>query len=209
MAPGLEPVRARTARPRRSTGVTAAQAAAGTLAEAARREAAEGGPTPAQVLAGLAAAARCDLPDLVDARLREASAVLPDTAGLPELLEALDLLEACGAATTRHHRGRPRRGWDAHRRTPGGRRAVAARPGRQRRPADAGALVALADRSAARHLGLRMDRALAELASDGSPLIQGAALAVRVLLDLDPAADLGERTAGWIDGATSPTRDAP
>ncbi|MYV71902.1 hypothetical protein GT043_39495, partial [Streptomyces sp. SID2131] len=69
---------------------------------------------------------------------------------------------------------------------------------------DAGALVALADRSAARHLGLRMDRALAELASEGSPLIQGAALAVRVLLDLDPAADLGERTAGWIDGATSP-----
>ncbi|MGW0034801.1 vWA domain-containing protein [Streptomyces sp. NPDC003314] len=186
-------------------GVTAAQAAAGTLAETARHEAAEGGPTPAQILTGLTAAARCDLPDLVDARLREASAVLPDTAGLPELLEALDLLEGLRRGhypgTTEHARA-----------TAGAltgellEAAVRSLPGLagSDTPADAGALVALADRSAARHLGLRMDRALAELASEGSPLIQGAALAVRVLLDLDPAADLGERTAGWIDGATSP-----
>ncbi|RSS40699.1 DUF5682 family protein, partial [Streptomyces sp. WAC08241] len=186
-------------------GVTAAQAAAGTLAEAARREAAEGGPTPAQVLAGLAAAARCDLPDLVDARLREASAVLPDTAGLPELLEALDLLEGMRRG---HYPGTTEDARAAAGTLTGEllEAAVRSLPGLagSDAPADAGALVALADRSAARHLGLRMDRALAELASDGSPLIQGAALAVRVLLDLDPAADLGERTAGWIDGATSP-----
>ncbi|MGW9454074.1 DUF5682 family protein [Streptomyces sp. NPDC055632] len=186
-------------------GVTAAQAAAGTLAETARRETAEGGPTPAQILTGLTAAARCDLPDLVDARLREASAVLPDTASLPELLEALDLLEGIRRG---HHPGTTE---DA-RATAGAltgellEAAVRSLPGLagSDTPADAGALVALADRSAARHLGLRMDRALAELASEGSPLIQGAALAVRVLLDLEPAADLGERTAGWIDGATSP-----
>ncbi|MGW9440066.1 DUF5682 family protein [Streptomyces sp. NPDC055607] len=186
-------------------GVTAAQAAAGTLAEAARREAAEGGPTPAQVLAGLAAAARCDLPDLVDARLREASAVLPDTAGLPELLEALDLLEGMRRG---HYPGTTEDARAAAGTLTGEllEAAVRSLPGLagSDAPADAGALVALADRSAARHLGLRMDRALAELASEGSPLIQGAALAVRVLLDLDPAADLGERTAGWIDGATSP-----
>ncbi|MFC7923273.1 vWA domain-containing protein [Streptomyces cinereoruber] len=186
-------------------GVTAAQAAAGTLAETARRAAAEGGPTPAQILTGLAAAARCDLPDLVDARLREASAVLPDTADLPELLEALDLLEGIRRG---HHPGTTE---DA-RATAGAltgellEAAVRSLPGLagSDTPADAGALVALADRSAARHLGLRMDQALAALASDGSPLIQGAALAVRVLLDLDPAGDLGERAAGWIDGATSP-----
>ncbi|MEW1906701.1 DUF5682 family protein [Streptomyces sp. NPDC086147] len=186
-------------------GVAAAQAAAGTLAETARRETAEGGPTPAQILTGLTAAARCDLPDLVDARLSEASAVLPDTASLPELLEALDLLEGIRRG---HHPGTTE---DA-RATAGAltgellEAAVRSLPGLagSDTPADAGALVALADRSAARHLGLRMDRALAGLASDGSPLIQGAALAVRVLLDLDPAADLGERTAGWIDGATSP-----
>ncbi|MET9933192.1 MULTISPECIES: DUF5682 family protein [unclassified Streptomyces] len=186
-------------------GVTAAQAAAGTLAETARREAAEGGPTPAQVLAGLAAAARCDLPDLVDARLREASAVLPDTAGLPELLEALDLLEGVRRG---HYPGTTEDARAAAGTLTGEllEAAVRSLPGLagSDTPADAGALVALADRSAARHLGLRMDRALAELASEGSPLIQGAALAVRVLLDLDPAADLGERTAGWIDGATSP-----
>ncbi|WP_121833843.1 DUF5682 family protein [Streptomyces sp. S1] len=186
-------------------GVTAAQAAAGTLAETARHEAAEGGPTPAQILTGLTAAARCDLPDLVDARLREASAVLPDTAGLPELLEALDFLEGLRRG---HYPGTSERA----RATAGAltgellEAAVRSLPGLagSDTPADAGALVALADRSAARHLGLRMDRALAELTSEGSPLIQGAALAVRVLLDLDPAADLGERTAGWIDGATSP-----
>ncbi|MGA4979517.1 vWA domain-containing protein [Streptomyces cinereoruber] len=186
-------------------GVTAAQAAAGTLAETARRAAAEGGPTPAQILTGLAAAARCDLPDLVDARLREASAVLPDTADLPELLEALDLLEGIRRG---HHPGTTE---DA-RATAGAltgellEAAVRSLPGLagSDAPADAGALVALADRSAARHLGLRMEQALAALASDGSPLIQGAALAVRVLLDLDPAGDLGERAAGWIDGATSP-----
>ncbi|WP_053640404.1 MULTISPECIES: DUF5682 family protein [unclassified Streptomyces] len=186
-------------------GVTAAQAAAGTLAETARRAAAEGGPTPAQILTGLTAAARCDLPDLVDARLREASAVLPDTAGLPELLEALDLLEGMRRG---HYPGTTEDARATAAVLTGElvEAAVRSLPGLagSDTPADAGALVALADRSAARHLGLRMDRALAELASEGSPLIQGAALAVRVLLDLDPAADLGERTAGWIDGATSP-----
>ncbi|MFF2572844.1 DUF5682 family protein [Streptomyces sp. NPDC058084] len=186
-------------------GVTAAQAAAGTLAATARREAAEGGPTPDQVLAGLAAAARCDLPELVDARLREASAVLPDSADLPVLLQALDLLEGLRRG---HFPGTTR-----DTRTTAGalseellEAAVRSLPGLagSDSTADAGALVTLAERAAARHLGLRLDRALAELAADGSPLVQGAALAVRVLLDLDDAAGLGERTAGWIDGATAP-----
>ncbi|WP_189800905.1 DUF5682 family protein [Streptomyces tanashiensis] len=186
-------------------GVTAAQAAAGTLAATARREAAEGGPTPDQILTGLVDAARCDLPELVDARLHEASAVLPDSADLPELLQALDLLEGLRRG---HYPGTTQ---DA--RTAAGalteellEAAVRSLPGLagSDSAADAGALVALADRTAARHLGLRLDRALSELAAEGSPLIQGAALAVRVLLDLDDAAGLGDRTAGWIDGATTP-----
>ncbi|WP_017237586.1 DUF5682 family protein [Streptomyces sp. SS] len=186
-------------------GVTAAQAAAGTLAETARREAADGGPTAAGILAGLAAAARCDLPELVDARLREASAVLPDTADLPELLTALDLLEGIRRG---HHPGTTEDA-RAFAGALGGElldAAVRSLPGLagSDTAADAGALVALADRTAARRLGLRLDRALAELASQASPLMQGAALAVRVMLDLDPAAGLGERTAGWIDGATTP-----
>ncbi|GHA91205.1 DUF5682 family protein [Streptomyces termitum] len=186
-------------------GVTAAQAAAGTLAETARREAAEGGPTAAQVLAGLTAAARCDLPELVGARLREAADVLPGGADLPELLAGVDLLEGIRRG---HYPGTA----DGARTAAGELvgdlldAAVRALPGLagSEAPADAGALVALADRAAARQLGLRMDRALADLAAGGSPLVQGAALAVRVLLDLDPAAGLGERAAGWIDGAVGP-----
>ncbi|WP_328786815.1 DUF5682 family protein [Streptomyces sp. NBC_00273] len=183
-------------------GVTAAQAAAGTLWDTARRAAADGGPTPAQILAGLAAAARCDLPDLVDVRLHEAATALPQTATLPELLDALDLLEAL-------HRGHLP-GTSAAARTASAdladdllEAAVRCLPGLagSEDPADAAALVALADRAAAHHLGLRTDDALADLAATAAPMMQGAALAVRVLLDLDPAAELGGRAAGWIDGA--------
>ncbi|MFD9478520.1 DUF5682 family protein [Streptomyces nojiriensis] len=183
-------------------GVTAAQAAAGTLRDTARRAAADGGPTPAQILAGLAAAARCDLPELVDVRLHEAATALPQTATLPELLDALDLLEAL-------HRGHLP-GTSAAARAAAAdlagdllEAAVRCLPGLagSEDPADAAALVALADRAAAHHLGLRTDDALADLAATASPMMQGAALAVRVLLDLDPAAELGGRAAGWIDSA--------
>ncbi|THA86883.1 DUF5682 family protein [Streptomyces sp. A0592] len=186
-------------------GVTAAQAAAGTLGETARRAAADGGPTPAQILAGLAAAARCDLPELVDVRLHEAATALPQTATLPELLDALDLLEAL-------HRGHLPGTSAASRAACAAltgdllEAAVRSLPGLagSEEPADAAALVALADRAAAHHLGLRTDDALAALAASASPLMQGAALAVRVLLDLDPAEALGDRAAGWIDSAGTP-----
>ncbi|WP_411103987.1 DUF5682 family protein [Streptomyces sp. cmx-4-9] len=186
-------------------GVTAAQAAAGTLRETARRAAADGGPTPAGILAGLAAAARCDLPELVDVRLHEAAAVLPQTATLPELLDALDLLEAL-------RRGHLPGTCAGSRATAGAltadllEAAVRALPGLagSEDPADAAALVALADRAAAHHLGVRLDAALTTLAATASTLIQGAALAVRVLLDLDPAAALGDRAAGWVDAAAGP-----
>ncbi|MER8232987.1 DUF5682 family protein [Streptomyces sp. NPDC094049] len=186
-------------------GVTVAQAAAGALGETARREAAEGGPTPAQIVAGLTAAVRCELPELVGVRLREARTVLPDSAELPELLEALDLLEAMRRG---HHPGTAPEALATAAVLSGELLDAAVRslPGLAGSddPADAASLVALADRSAARHLGIRLDRALAELASGGAPLIQGAALAVRVTLDLDPAAGLGERVADWVDGATVP-----
>ncbi|MER5966647.1 DUF5682 family protein [Streptomyces sp. NPDC002057] len=186
-------------------GVTSAQAAAGTLGETARREAAEGGPTPAQILAGLSAAVRCDLPELVDARLREAAAVLPDTAELSELLAALDLLEGIRRG---HHPGttsdaRAMAGALTGELLEAAVRSLPGLAGSDSAP-DARALVALADRTAARHLGLRLDRALADLAAEASPLMQGAALAVRVMLDLDPAVGLGERAADWIEGATAP-----
>ncbi|MFE3993798.1 DUF5682 family protein, partial [Streptomyces goshikiensis] len=186
-------------------GVNAAQAAAGTLRDVARRAAAEGGPTPAQILTGLAAAARCELPELVGVRMDEAAAVLPETAALPELLQALELLEGLRRG---HFPGTSAEALAAAGELTGEllEAAVRALPGLAGSddPADAGALVALADRAAGRPLGLRIDSALAELSYTASPLMQGAALAVRVLLDLDPAAGLGDRAAGWIDGAVTP-----
>jgi hypothetical protein len=186
-------------------GVTAALAAEGTLRETFRRESADGGPTCAHVLAALGAAARCDLPALVSERLTDAATLLPATATLPELLTALDLLEALCRG---HLPGT----------TPAGRQAAAelatdllesavrALPGLagSDRPEDAAALVELASRAGEHRLGLRMDDALGTLARTGSPMVQGAALAARVLLDLDDAATLGARAAGWIDTATGP-----
>ncbi|MFI9832333.1 DUF5682 family protein [Streptomyces sp. NPDC051913] len=186
-------------------GVTAALAAEGTLRETFRRESAEGGPTSALVLAGLRGAARCDLPALVAERLADAAEVLPACATLPELLTALDLLEALRRG---HLPGT----------TPESRRsaaelaaellesAVRSLPGLAGSddPEDAGALIALASRAGEHRLGLRMDEALNDLARTGSPLVQGAALAARVLLDLDDADTLGSRAAGWIDTATGP-----
>ena len=183
-------------------GVTAAQAAAGTLRETYRRESADGGATCALVLANLGAAARCDLPELVGERLADAAEILPASATLPELLAALDVMEALRRrhlpGTTDQTREQAAALTETLLET-----AVRMLPGLagSEDPADAAALVALAGRAAEQRLGLRLAEALDGLARDGSPLIQGAAFAVRVLLDLDGAGELGERAAGWVDAA--------
>ncbi|MFI7468567.1 DUF5682 family protein [Nonomuraea sp. NPDC049646] len=186
-------------------GVTPAQAAAGTLRETYRRESADGGPTCRAVLDGLRAAARCDLPELVGQRLADAAGMLPATATLPELLDALDLLEAL----RREHlpgttpEGREQAGELAVTLLEAAVRSLPGLAGSDR-PEDAVALVALATRAGEDRLGLRLDDALGALARTGAPLVQGAALAARVLLDLDGPELLGARAAGWIDTATTP-----
>ncbi|MEV4177298.1 DUF5682 family protein, partial [Nonomuraea sp. NPDC049709] len=186
-------------------GVTLEQAAAGTLREAYRRESAEGGPTCRLILDGLRAAARCDLPELVADRLADAAVALPATATLAELLDALDLLEALRRehlpGTTPEGRGQAAELAGTLLEA-----AVRALPGLAGSdlPEDAFALVALATRVGEERLGLRMNDALGELARTAAPLMQGAALAARVLLDLDGADTLGARAAGWIDNATGP-----
>ncbi|WP_369268538.1 DUF5682 family protein, partial [Streptomyces harbinensis] len=70
-------------------------------------------------------------------------------------------------------------------------------------PADARALLELAHRADASG-GLRLTDALTRLARDGSPLMSGAAHAVRVLLGQQPPHALGERVASWVDNATTP-----
>ncbi|WP_329234537.1 vWA domain-containing protein [Streptomyces canus] len=186
-------------------GVTAALAAEGTLRETFRKEAAEGGATSALVLAGLRDAARCDLPALVSERLADAAEVLPTCATLPELLAALDLLEALQRGHLPGTTPKSRQG-AAELATELMESAVRSVPGLAGSddPQDADALVALTSRAGEHRLGLRMDAALDDLARHGSPLIQGAALAARVMLDLDDADTLGRRAAGWIDNATGP-----
>ncbi|MFC8906939.1 DUF5682 family protein [Micromonospora sp. NPDC057140] len=186
-------------------GVTAALAATGTLRERFRREVTDGGPTAAQLLAGLGDAARCDLPELVAGRLELAAVVLPGSGTLPELLAALDLLEALRRrhlpGTTAASRDRAAELavvlLDA---------AVRGLPGLAGSDAtdDAAALVDLAVRAGQDRIGLRLDAALDELTRSGSALMQGAALAARVLLDLTDLATLGTRVAGWVDAATGP-----
>ncbi|WP_320066055.1 DUF5682 family protein [Micromonospora sp. RTGN7] len=186
-------------------GVTAALAAAGTLRERFRREAADGGPTPGHLLTGLRDAARCDLPELVTDRLELAAAVLPGAGTLPELLAALDLLEALRRehlpGTTADSRARA-----AELAVVLLEAAVRGLPGLagSDAAADAAALVDLAVRAGEDRIGLRLDEALGHLARAGSSLIQGAALAARVLLELTDLETLGTRVAGWIDAATGP-----
>ncbi|MDX3589975.1 DUF5682 family protein [Streptomyces sp. ID03-2B] len=78
-------------------GVTPAQAAEGVLRQRHAAERAEGGPTAAQVVRGLAEAAACGLPAPADERLAELAAVLPASGTLPELLAGLDLLDRIDA----------------------------------------------------------------------------------------------------------------
>ncbi|MGX1116327.1 hypothetical protein RKD37_001690 [Streptomyces ambofaciens] len=186
-------------------GVTAAQAADGTLRENHRRAAEAGRVTPARIVALLGAAARCALAGLLQDVLAEAERLLPDAARLPELLDALDLSESLRRrhlpGTTEPVRARAARLAGLLLEA-----AVRVLPGLagSDEPEDAVAVVALAVRSAEDRLGLRLDGELYALSRTGSPLLQGAAQAARVLLDLDGSDLLGARLAGWVDTATGP-----
>ncbi|MYS72553.1 hypothetical protein GTY88_19330, partial [Streptomyces sp. SID5926] len=163
-------------------GVTAAQAADGTLRENHRRAAEAGRVTPARVVALLGAAARCALTDLLHDGLTEAERVLPGAAALPELLDALDLLESI---RRRHLPGTSEPVRIRAARLAGLLLDAAVRllPGLagSDETRDAVAVVTLAVRSAADRLGLRLDGELYALSRSGSPLLQGAAQAARVL----------------------------
>ncbi|WP_188114025.1 DUF5682 family protein, partial [Streptomyces apricus] len=197
-------------------GVTPAQAAEGLLRERRRVERDEGGSTAAQTLHGLRQAAECGLPALTDDRLADVRKVLPHCATLPELLTGLALLDRLRAG---HVPGLDT-DWDACADADRGKgrvstvasvaelltaaavRQVDGLTGSEDRD-DARALVELADR-ADHSGGIRLAGALARLAADGSPLMRGAAGAVRVLLGHEDARALGDRIASWVDGAVTP-----
>ncbi|WKE73063.1 DUF5682 family protein [Streptomyces sp. WP-1] len=187
-------------------GVTPAQAAEGVLRERRRQERGEGGPTAAQLLRGLEEAAECGLPALADERLTETAGILPDTATLPELLAGLALSDRLraghipGLAAAEDRTGRAAAVAEAL--TSAAVRQLDGLTGSED-PADARALLELAQR-ADRSGGIRLGAALARLAADGSPLMRGAAGAVRVLLGQEEARAFGDRVASWVDGAADP-----
>ncbi|MDQ1041040.1 hypothetical protein QFZ75_007456 [Streptomyces sp. V3I8] len=204
-------------------GVTPAQAAEGLLRERRRVERDEGGSTAAQTLHGLRQAAECGLPALTDERLADVREVLPQTATLPELLTGLALLDRLRAG---HVPGLDADDADGADRADkadngdggGGRtstvtavaelltaaavRQVDGLTGSEDRD-DAHALLELAHRADPLG-GIRLAGALARLAADGSPLMRGAAGAVRVLLGHEDPRALGDRIASWVDAAVTP-----
>lgn len=187
-------------------GVTAAQAAEGVLRERRRQETDEGGPTAAQTLTGLAQAAECGLPALAGERLAETAEVLPASGTLPELLAGLALLDrvraghiaGLGADETRTALATA----VADLLTAAAVRQVDGLTGSED-PADAHALLELAHRADLLG-GVRLTDALARLAADGSPLMRGAAGAIRVLLGHEAPEAFGARVASWVDAAGDP-----
>ncbi|MET7891168.1 vWA domain-containing protein [Streptomyces mirabilis] len=187
-------------------GVTLEQAAGGVLARRRAAERRDGGPTAAQILAGLEDAARCALPGLASERLAEVAELLPASGTLPELLSGLDLLSRIGAG---HVPGLPAP-WEKERIEAAydelgaaGVRALDGLTG-STDTADARALVDLATRVDGAGGGLRLADALGRLDEDGTPLIRGAAGAARVLLGLREATEFGTRLAFRVDGAVTP-----
>ncbi len=184
-------------------GVTSAQAAEGVLREGRRREREEGGPTAAQTLRGLEQAAECGLPGLADERLADAAEVLPGSGTLPELLAGLALSDRLRAGHIAGLGGdddrTARASAVADLLTAAAVRQVDGLTGSED-PADAHALLELAHRADALG-GIRLTDALARLAAGGSPLMRGAAGAVRVLLGQEEAGAFGDRVASWVDGA--------
>ncbi|MEV0681992.1 DUF5682 family protein [Actinosynnema sp. NPDC050436] len=188
-------------------GATLPQAALGRLrARRAERERAAGH-TPADVLADLADAATCGLPELVGEVLTDVGAVLPSAGTLRDLLAGLDLLDRVRAG---HVPGTPADVLDGHpllaRELETAAVAQVEGLAGSEDPADARALVELGQRHDAHGTGIRLSATLRHLADEGVPLIAGAAGAVRVLLGLATPAELGGRVASWIDTATTPER---
>jgi hypothetical protein len=184
-------------------GVTPAQAAEGVLREDRRLERDEGGPTAAQTLRGLEQAAECGLPELADDRLADTAEVLPASGTLPELMAGLALLDRLRAGHIAGLGGdedrTARAAAVADLLTAAAVRQVDGLTGSED-PADAHALLELAHRADPLG-GIRLTDALARLAADGSPLMRGAAGAVRVLLGQQEAQAFGDRVASWVDGA--------
>ena len=180
-------------------GVTLAQAAEGRLRAQRRRQVADGGPTTAQALTGLAEASACGLPRLVRVRLGDVATVGHDGT-LPEIVAGIDLVQRLASG---HVPGLPD--------PPGGlgdliedlyAAAVLAVDGLAGSTdlGDARALLALVHRADAAGRTLRLHHALRRLTTGATAMMQAAAGAVLVILELADPDEFGTRLASWVDG---------
>jgi len=199
-------------------GVTLAQAAEGSLraglAEARARDAL----TPRLRLRTLDAAAECGLAVLVEEQLDDLEKALPHQASLPELVEALELCDRIGRG---HVPGFEPSAAQRDRLSTRILPTLAAAALRQvegltgsNRLEDAHALLALVQRVARDESGTaqlgdgRLRWVLERMEIDGSPLMQGAGGAVRVVLGHTHAEAFGERMGAWVDAAGDPAAQA-
>ncbi|MEU1888886.1 DUF5682 family protein [Micromonospora rifamycinica] len=187
-------------------GVTLGQATEGALVERRRRERADGGPTVAAMITGLADAARCDLTGLAARRLAELSVTAPAEGSLGELVAALALLDRLrlghlpgGSGMSPGELGRAVEALES-----AAIRQVDGLAGAED-VASAEAVATLAQRADAAGAGLRLADCLARLAAGGTPLMAAAGAAVQVLLGLREPASFGQLVASWWDTATTPT----
>ncbi|GIJ66923.1 DUF5682 family protein [Virgisporangium ochraceum] len=180
-------------------GVTLVQATEGTLALARRAEVAEGGPTPAEAVAGLAVAAACGLPAMTATRVDDVGRIVATVGTLRDIITAITETERIARG---HVPGTPEP-------PPGLAALVDALDAAAVREVDglagaqtvdgARALVEVVQRAEGTGRLLRLHASLRRLGVDGGPLIRGAAGAVSVLCGLETPAAFGERLASWLD----------
>jgi len=186
-------------------GLSLAQAAASTLRQQMRDQHAADGPTAAETLAGMRAAAECGVPDMLGERVLEIGRVVIATASLAELIDAARLTDRIRAG---HVPGTPaEQAADLIPADLGERLDAAALRhldglGGSQDLADARALTAFTLRVNESGGVLRADQALGRLEREGAPMISAAAGACLVLTGAAAPQALGERIAGWIDSAT-------
>ncbi|HZM78622.1 MAG TPA: DUF5682 family protein [Candidatus Limnocylindrales bacterium] len=182
-------------------GVTLEQAAMGTLAQRHRREIADGGPTAAQTLAGLAQAAACGLPSLTETRLAEVHSTVCQGGSLSEIVSAIELV-------LRLERGHfpgsaPVEAVEVRENLYAA--AVLSLEGMagSSEVGDARALTGLVHHLAETGRLLRLEHLVGEIARNGSPLMRGAASAVGVLLGTLEPEEFGARMASWLELASA------
>jgi hypothetical protein len=192
-------------------GVTLEQAALGRLLDVLTGAEGRGGATPRLRLDVLVGAAEAALGRLAWAQARELGRDFISRASLAEIVEATGILDRLAHGHVPGFEASPAQ--RSHIETELVPRLVSAAVQQVEGLAgsdhidDARALLSLVQRQSTAGSAVLGDRrlrwALEHLAEDGSPLMQGAAGALRVLVGHEEPAPLGERIGSWVDAAVA------